>query len=61
VAGRRDEARIEIVGVIEDARRAGLVGQVAWGTGQLGFIDLVEGDCESACRGLADCSFDSRR
>jgi non-specific serine/threonine protein kinase len=51
--GRRDEARAVIVDAVEDARRRGLLTSVAWGAGQLGLIDLLEGDYESARRALA--------
>jgi predicted ATPase/class 3 adenylate cyclase len=51
--GRRDEARSVIVDAVDDARRSGLLTNAAWGAGQLGLIDLLEGDYESARRALA--------
>jgi predicted ATPase len=52
-AGRRDEARVVIAEAVEEARRSELAHNAAWGVGQLGFIDLLEGDYESARRELA--------
>ena len=52
-AGRRDEARAVLAEAVEEARSSDLAHNAAWGVGQLGFIDLLEGDYESASRELA--------
>jgi predicted ATPase/class 3 adenylate cyclase/Flp pilus assembly protein TadD len=51
-AGRLDEARSVIVEATEQARREGLPMNAAWGAGQLGVLDLIEGDYESARHAL---------
>jgi predicted ATPase len=51
-AGMYDEARAVIVEAVDEARRNGLQVNVIWGSAQLGILDLVEGDYESACRAL---------
>jgi tetratricopeptide (TPR) repeat protein len=51
-AGMYDEARSVMVEAVDEARRNGLQMNVIWGSAQLGILDLVEGDYESACRAL---------
>jgi predicted ATPase len=51
-AGMHDEARAVMVDAVDEARRNGLEANVIWGSAQLGILDLVEGDYESACRAL---------
>ncbi len=46
--GRHAEARSVIVEAVEDARRRGFPVQEAWGSGQLGLIDVLDGNYESA-------------
>jgi predicted ATPase/class 3 adenylate cyclase len=50
IAGRRDEARVVISETIAKAERLGHDGFAAWGSGQLGHIDLAEAEYESARR-----------
>ena len=52
-AGRREEARSVLRDAVEDARRSGLRMNAEWGSGQLGFVDLLDGDYEAACSTLA--------
>ena len=59
-AGRRDEAHAVIVEAVEEARRSDLAHNAAWGVGQLGLIDLLEGDYESASRELASALMHAR-
>jgi predicted ATPase/class 3 adenylate cyclase len=58
--GRRDEARAVIVAAVEDARGSGLLTNAAWGAGQLGLIDLLERDYESARLALTRAVTDAR-
>jgi predicted ATPase/class 3 adenylate cyclase len=48
IVGRRDEARDVIAAAIGLAEQNGLVWYAAWGSGQLGLIDLTEGAYDSA-------------
>jgi predicted ATPase len=52
-AGRREEARTALHEAVEDARRSGERMNAEWGEGQLGFVDLLDGDYKSARRALA--------
>ena len=52
-AGRREEARSVLRDAVGDARRSGLRMNAEWGSGQLGFVDLLDGDYEAACSALA--------
>ena len=47
-----DEARAVMVEAVDEARRNGLEANVTWGSAQLGILDLIEGDYESACSTL---------
>ena len=60
-AGRPDEARVVITEMIADAERLGHDGIAAWGSGQLGHLDLAEGDYESARRVLEPALAHARR
>ena len=59
-AGMRDEARAVMVEAVDEARRNGLDVNVAWGSAQLGILDLIEGDYESAYSALTAARVNAR-
>ena len=59
-AGMHAEARAVMVEAVEEARRHGLEANVTWGLAQLGILDLVEGDYESACGALTAAHMNAR-
>jgi predicted ATPase len=59
-AGMHDEARAVMVEAVDEARRNGLDANVTWGSAQLGILDLVEGDYESACSALTAARMNAR-
>jgi predicted ATPase len=59
-AGMHDEARAVMVEAVDEARRNGLEANVTWGSAQLGILDLVEGDYESACSALTAARVNAR-
>ena len=59
-AGMLDEARAVMVEAVDEARRNGLEANMTWGSAQLGILDLVEGDYESACSALTAARVNAR-
>jgi tetratricopeptide (TPR) repeat protein len=59
-AGRYEEARAVMVEAVDEARRNSLDVNVTWGSAQLGILDLVEGDYESACSALTAARVNAR-